>query len=484
MSTTLPAPEHALSYRFRERVDGWGLAVGGYSQLFRPTQVEEFGEVFDVARALHRTVGLRGAGRCYGDAALNTDGIVLDTSACNRILSFDPASGLIEMEPGVTVGQMWRTTIPYGWWPPVVPGTMTPTLGGVASANIHGKNNWRYGPLGEHIRSFDLLLPTGESMTCTPTQNPECFFAVLGGFGMFGLITRLTLQLKRVYSGHLMVEPVVTHNLTEMLDVFAAHQESADYMVGWVDCVNGGSALGRGLIHLAWYLPEGADAEPHESLRVAAQDLPSRILGVFPKSLVPLVAAPLVNNFGVGLVNQAKWWSSNLELRGHRYWQTHAGFAFLLDYVPNWRGMYRPDGLIQYQCFVPKEAAAEVFGRIVKRCRLMGLPSYLGVTKRHRPDPFLLSHAVDGYSLALDFKVTRNTRKDLWALLQSLDAIVLEAGGRFYFAKDLTLQADRIGLIWPESTLGTARKLKNECDPEHLLQTDLSRRLLRDWLGR
>ncbi len=153
-----------------------------------------------------RSVGLRGAGRSYGDASLNAEGISLDLTRMKRILAWDPQTGVISVEPGVTIQQLWQYTIEDGWWPHVVSGTMFPTLGGAAAMNIHGKNNWKVGPIGDHIQEFEILLPTGEVKVCSRTENAELFHAAIGGFGMLGVMTRLTLQLKKVYSGLLHVE--------------------------------------------------------------------------------------------------------------------------------------------------------------------------------------------------------------------------------------------------------------------------------------
>ncbi|MEO7995734.1 MAG: FAD-binding oxidoreductase, partial [bacterium] len=424
------------------------------------------------------SLGLRGAGRSYGDAALNSNGWVLDLTGFNRILHWDPARGIMTVEPGVTVEQVWKMALPDGWWPAVVSGTMAPTIGGVVAANIHGKNNFKAGPIGDHVLEFELLTPRGDAYTCSRTENSELFHAAIGGFGLLGIFTRITLQLKKVYSGELEVEAFPFGSISEMVAIFEERRAEADYLVGWVDCTAGGRHLGRGMIHMAQYLAEGVDPEPGETLRVHAQELPSKIMGVFPKSLTYLALRPFVNNPGFTFINNARYHTSRWALRGHRYRQSHAGFAFLLDYVPNWKWMYRPGALVQYQCFIPAAETVRVFETILRTCQIERLPSYLGVTKRHRPDDFLLSHAVDGYSFALDFPVTPANRERLFAMLRRLDEVVLSAGGRFYFAKDLTLQADRIARIWSPDTLETLRRLKDQCDPDHRLQTDLARRLL------
>ena len=130
-----------------------------------------------------------------------------------------------------------------------------------------------------------------------------------------------------------------------------------------------------------------------------------------------------MNNLGWSLVNTAKYIAS---LPRHTFRQPHAAFHFLLDYVPNWEFSYGRGGLIQYQSFLPKETAEDAWREMLTMSLKRGIPSYLGVTKRHRPDKFLLTHAVDGFSLALDFKVTDRNRAKLGEMLQEFDKIVVK----------------------------------------------------------
>ena len=136
--------------------------------------------------------------------------------------------------------------------------------------------------------------------------------------------------------------------------------------------------------------------------------------------------------------------------------------------------------MIQYQSFIPKETAEAAWTEILKLSHKNGLPSYLGVTKRHRPDKFLLTHAIDGFSLALDFKVTNNNRRRLSVMLQEFDKIVLQAGGRFYFAKNSETTAETACAFYGKETLGKFKKLKKRCDPSGLLESDLYRRVFGD----
>jgi decaprenylphospho-beta-D-ribofuranose 2-oxidase len=165
-----------------ESLVGWGGAVDSAAYVYRPSTLDQLKEIFAAARAAGHSITLRGAGRSYGDAALGRENIVIDLTRMNRILSWDPVTGIITCEPGVTIKQLWEYTIEDGWWPPVVPGTMYPTLGGVLAMNIHGKNNFKAGPIGEHVCAFDFLAASGEELHVGRETDADLFHSIVGSF--------------------------------------------------------------------------------------------------------------------------------------------------------------------------------------------------------------------------------------------------------------------------------------------------------------
>ncbi len=456
------------------QLENFGHSLSAPSYLIKPTTTDEINQAFALAKKSGLAISARGAGRSYNDAALIGGGIMLDMRGMNAITEWDTATGLITAQPGATLEQVWHKVEPDGWWPPVVSGTMKTTLGGCLAANIHGKNNFKMGPIGEHVVEFTAILPTGAEITCSPKKNGDLFYAMISGFGMLGVFTSVTMQMKRVYSGLLAVDAFPVPNLHGQLSSLLDGAPNYNYIVGWLDGTARGSSLGRGQIHAARYLNEGEDPNPQETMKIANQILPPRIFGVFPKSMLHYFMAPFMNNFGTWGINTAKYIAS---LRKHTFRQPHAAFHFLLDYVPDWEFSYGRGGLIQYQSFVPKETAEAAWAEMLKLSHKNGLPSYLGVTKRHRPDKFLLTHAVDGFSLAMDFKVTNNNRAKLGSMLQEFDRIILQAGGRFYFAKNSETSAETAQAFYGKETIAKFKKLKKRCDPNGLLESDLYRRI-------
>lgn len=465
------------------RLCGFGMAVCADGYIYRPVSNEEIVEVFHLARRTGKKIVLRGAGRSYGDASILPEQIVLDISAMNQVIEWDPETGVFEVEAGFTIENLWRKVLPEGWWPPVVSGTMFPTLAGALAMNIHGKNNFAAGTLGEHVLELEVMTPSGEVLR-VKRDNP-LLNAFISSAGLLGVITRVKLQLKQVGSGMLRVLALSQRHWDDQFDCFAAHLSAGgetgmlrddqgtgrsvpDYFVSWVDCFARGDKAGRGLIHAAWY---DLDAPPPEKY-----DLPAKTLGL-PKSEVWRILRFVNNRPGMRILNALKNLSGARFENGKEHVQSLVEFSFLLDYVPNWRKAYLPGGFIQYQSFLPKNCAKSVFMEQIRMQQAEGMEAFLGVMKRHRPDGFMFSHAVDGYSLALDFKVTPANRTKLWALCHRMNDLVLSSGGRFYFAKDATLRPADVEGYLGEEAMDCYRRLKAKFDPEGLLTSSLGQRL-------
>ena len=455
-------------------LDGFGGSVRALSRSVCPTSVDEMAAVFAAARAEGMQVSFRGAGRSYGDASLNSGQLAIDGRGMRRILSFDKATGVIEAEGGASIADLWRFALPQGWWPAVVPGTMFPTMGGCVGMNIHGKNCFKVGPFGDHVLELDLLTAAGEKKTLSRTQEPELFRAVIGGLGLLGAVTRVKLQMKHLDSGQLRVRPFVSKSLANMFDTFVERIPASDYLVGWIDCFATGSELGRGLVHQANHLSAAEDPQGQATLALSKQDLPASILGM-PKSLLWMPMAMFNNDTGMKFVNRAKYAIPEPVDKDGTYRDSHAGFAFLLDYVPDWRLAYGRDGFIQVQLFVPDANAREAFAEALRLCQRRGVISYLGVFKRHKADDFLLSHGLDGWSLALDFKVPRDAKR-LWDTAADLTRLVLDAGGTYYPAKDQVVDAASFAKAFGER-YKRFRDVRRTMDPGALFANDQARRL-------
>ncbi len=463
-------------------ITGWGMRDHAHSHLARPADAEALAALLAEADARHAPVCLRGGGNSYGDAAILQGGLTLDCSAAARILIWDPANGVATVEPGVTIADLWRRVLPDGWRPPVVPGRGAVTVAGAAAANIHGKNNWRAGAFGDAILSFELALPSGERLTCSRASHPDLFRAAIGGMGLLGVFTRLTLRMARAWSGMVDERRSAHGSLGALLDAMEAAAPDVSDMVAWVDASATGPALGRGLLAEGRELAEGEDPLAAKTLRDAWANWPAgpaRLLRRLPPGLVPALARPMSSHAGAAFANRAQWMMGSR--RASHEWErvSYPAANFPLDIIPNWQYSYLPGGLIQHQAFLPLASARQGFAALINRAHAAGLPPTLAVMKKQRASDATIGYLLDGYSLALDFPVHRGEERRLLALARELNDITLDYGGRMYFAKDSTLTAEQVSRMLPPEALATFAALKAACDPHETLQSELYRRALR-----
>ena len=441
---------------------GWGRVAPSSAVLAEPASAANAAVLLQAGGPVTGVIP-RGLGRSYNNAAQCEGGVVISTGRLNRIIELGADTGVVTCEAGVSLEQLMVAGLPSGWFVPVSPGTRQVTVGGAIAADVHGKNHHVAGSFASHVTSFDLLLPGGELRTVTRHAEPELFWATAGGMGLTGLIVRATVQLKRVATSRVRVDTVRTADIDETMAVLAEHDRGYGYTVAWSDCLAAGGRLGRSVITSGDFaepgdLPGPARADPFAFRPGARLGLPDR----FPPGLI--------NRYTVGLANEAYYRKSPRQRQGEI--QTIGQFFHPLDAIRNWNRAYGPGGFRQYQYVVPfgQEAAVRRSFEMVSRAHA---PSFVTVLKRFgEGDPGLLSFPMPGWTLALDFPART---PGLAGLLDRLDELVLEAGGRVYLAKDSRVPAGVLAQMYPR--LAEFRKLRAGLDPEGLLVSDLSRRL-------
>ena len=458
----------------RERMKGWtGGVQHTFGYVWYPTDIDDIRNVLLLARSYGRTIALRGAGHSYTDAALNTEDIVVNLSHMRRILAWDSERGIIRVEPGVTVSQLWRATISNGWWLPVLPSVLEATLGGCLAMNVHGKNSWKKGSIGEHTLALEFLLASGELVTVTPSNNPDLFHAVIGGLGMLGVITSITLQLRPIHSGKLLTRRWSAHSLTDMLALFAEEAPTADYLEGWIDGSASTHRLGRGFVTRADFINEPDPV----SLRPETQVLVPNIGKIISPVILGLAMRPLNNNIGIRVVNMMLNRSGTARRSGKIQRIPIAQFHFFHDSVFSYLNTLFPHGGHAIQSFVPLKYAPAVFTELLQRSQYAGLVPFRCILKQHRASPFLLSYQVDGFSLELDYGVTSHNAVRLPALLEELLEPVIGSGGRLYLAKDSVLNSQTYARSMGMDRIERFLAIKRTYDPEHIFQSDLFRRV-------
>ena len=312
------------------------------------------------------------------------------------------------------------------------------SVGGAVANDIHGKNHHGMGTFGCHVRAFELVRSTGETMLCSPSMHAEWFSSTIGGLGLTGCITWVELQLLRVPSPTMRVVYTPFVGIREFLALSEA--SSATYTVAWLD-----TAAAR---------PRGIFMEGEHALSASDEvSIPSH-----PACTIPfdgphwLVSAPIMKVF-----NTAYYWMQRL-LPSVRESVSLNAFFYPLDAIGAWNRLYGKRGFLQYQFVVPMVKAEEVVEHVLSTLRSAGLLSFLTVIKvfGEKLSPGWLSFPSSGVTLALDIPYSAGAL----AILERLDATILAAGGRLYPAKGARMSAATFQAMYPHW-----RDLENKRDP-------------------
>jgi len=375
----------------------------------------------------------RGMGRSYGDSCLNDGGVLLTTAGLNRFIAFDKERGIISCEAGVTLEQVLNLVVPHGWFLPVTPGTKFVSVAGAVANDVHGKNHHVRGCFGNHVRRLELVRSDGDRVVCSIEDNPELFRATIGGMGLTGLITWVEFALIPVKN------PFIAADSFKMkgLDAFFEHtaeSEKIEYTVSWVDSLAKGHSLGKGLFMRGDH---------------AGDDVKKRDPGP-PR---PLATIPF--DFPEWVLNRLSMKAFNIlyyqkQLPAHaRGVQHYNPFFYPLDVLNHWNRIYGKRGFIQYQCVLPFDGDKAPTAAVLDRVARSGTGSFLTVVKMFGTikSPGMMSFPRPGITLTFDFPMDGELTLKL---CDDLDAIVREAKGALYPAKDARMSPEMFRLSFPK----------------------------------
>lgn len=433
-------------------LQGWGgMAVPGRERVGEDLDAVTLGAVLT-----------RGLGRSYGDASLPPPGVsqVAGSRLADRLLAFDPDTGVLRAQAGLSLKSLADVFLPRGWFTPVSPGTWHVTLGGMVASDVHGKNHHVAGTIGRHVRSLRMRVASGEVVTCSRTQHPDLFLATLGGMGLTGHILDVELGLERVASPWIWRESHRVGSFDALLDGL---ERSADWpmTVCWIDTLATGRDFGRGL------LMRGRWATPDEA--------PRHTPTAGPRPTVPFWAPPwAMNDVTMQAFNSAWYWKQpRAVVEG--VVSPHSWFV-PLDAIGHWYRLYGHRGFTQHQAVIPREAGR---GKVRQFCELLaarGGTGFLCVIKDcGDAGDGLLSFPRPGTTVALDLPCTPG----LQDLIDELNRFVLDVGGRIYLTKDGFTRPDHFRAM-EAARLPHFLDVRRRWDPDLTIRSGLSVRLLGD----
>lgn len=426
---------------------GWGRYQPDRYTVLSPAQVsKEHGSL------------ARGLGRSYGDASLPVKGqSSVNALALDKFAAFDTETGLLEAESGISLQSLLKVFIPRGFFPAVTPGTQYVTLGGMAASNVHGKNHHVVGSIEHAVTGLQVETAVG-LFDCSREALPDLFHATLGGYGLTGLIRKVSMRLKPIESSSIKTRTLRATCLRDLFDLFRAHDQGWDYSVAWLDALARGGAMGRGILMLGRH----ATRDEARGRLVASAKPKIRIPFDFPSFLL--------NPLFMRMFNSAYYLAGR---RGSEYRvENYEPFFYPLDAILEWNKVYGKSGFFQHQFVIPDPRGEEGMEHCLHFLSSKGLGSFLSVLKRCADDTVALPFCKTGYTLALDIP---NRSTPTLQALDELDAIVLKYGGRVYLTKDARMRPDTFRAMYPEASEWV--KALRKYNPEKRFNSRMAERL-------
>lgn len=401
------------------KIHGWGNYSAINAQVLKPKKINDVQSLI----TNNDKIIARGLGRSYGDSANNS--VVVDTTNLNKITKFDKVKGLITCESGVSINEINKIIIPNGWFMPVTPGSSYITIGGAVASDVHGKNHHLEGTFSNHILFVDLMLSDGEIITISSTLNSELFQATCGGMGLTGIIISVTFRLKPINSNMIKQTTIKTNSLEELFQEYEENTLSP-YSVAWIDLKK------RKTINSLLFLGEHVQEGKLFSSNKKQKYIPTKFFSMF------------LNKYFINLFNNI-YYSKNFKKKDTKNIILEDYF-YPLDSLVNWNFLYGKKGFIQYQFVIPKLNGVKILNKILDIVNEYNQVPFLAVLKILGPEnKNYLSFPMEGYTLALDFKVSKNLLK----LISILDNVIISNGGRIYLTKDTIMNKEIFRQSYP-----------------------------------
>ncbi len=430
-----------------------------------PRTADELVQLVRTASRRRIAISVSGCRHSMGGQQFATDSICVDTRKLARVLDLDCERGLLEAEAGVQWPQIIagyteaQHDSPRQWAiAQKQTGADTFTLGGSLASNVHGRG-LTMKPLIADVEAFTLVGADGTTRRCSREENPELFRAVIGGYGLFGIVTRVTLRLVPRRKLRRRVETLHADNVIACLEErtgdgytygdfqFSIDEKSPDFLQqGIVSC----------------YQPIG-DEEP-----VTAQ----KALGT--EDWLDLLALAYTDR-AKGYQRYVDYY---LSTDGQTYWSdTHQLSAYLPNYAEALRKRIGTDtagNLLISELYVPRSRLADFLKEASDLLRSKGPPVIYGTVRLIKKDSeSLLAWARESYACVIFNLLTPPNSAGMAAssrAFRSLTDLALARNGSFYLTYHRFADREQVSAAYPK--FSDFLELKRHYDPKELFQSE------------
>lgn len=458
-----------------EYIHSYAHNAGKKAKVHYPKSIEELQGLVSKTTSF----SIIGGRNSFGDIFIPQGEEVIDITAFDKIISFDEDTELVRVESGVRSNTLTLFLLSKGYYLPACSGSLSNTVAGDISSNINGKDSWKYGNYYHNVVSFKLLKANGE-IILVDKGNPELFNSVIGGLGMLGIITEVTLKAQAIGSTTLLKRTHITKNIFETADFFSKLDETkTDFCYAWVDAVASEPRyVGRSVIEVARFDEHGEQTSNIREL-VAKKNiygLPDDVFWFMIRNTWSLFQKLGVDKTALRTLNGMRY--DKLSRRNGQIQKVDfIQYQFpMMNELPNWNKRFIVRGVQEIQCLFSLENFEKAFHELLRVCKTHNMYPELCAIRRHKADDGYLSFSMDGLSVTVNYD--RNNRSDdkLYKFEREIVATVIKHQGRIYLSKFPYLTKEECEAMYPD--LPKFREVKKLADPNNVFATRTSERLL------
>ena len=432
--------------------------------LLTPRSRQELVEAVRSAARRNLAISVSGCRHSMGGQQFVTDGICIDTRSLNRVISFDRGRGLIEAEAGIQWPDLIRSYLDVQrdsatqWGiAQKQTGADTFTLGGSLSSNVHGRG-LAMKPLISNVEAFTLVDGDGKTIRCSRTENDDLFRLAIGGYGLFGMISTVTLRLVPRKKLRRAVALIDAKDLAKRFEeriaqkfIYGDFQFSVDEKAS--------DFLQRGVFScyepIDQQEPIAAEKKLHDDdwldlLRLAYTDRAKAF---------------------------KRYSDYYLSTNGQTYWSdTNQLSAYLPDYARKLREQIggEESSLIITEIYVPRSALADFLAHAAELLRSNGtLVIYGTVRLIEKDDESFLPWAKESYASTIFNLLTPHTKAGIEASAKSFRGLIdlaIARGGSYYLTYHRFATREQVVACYPQ--FSKFLDFKKKYDPAERFQSD------------
>ncbi|WP_320535195.1 FAD-binding oxidoreductase [Robbsia andropogonis] len=403
----------------------------------------------------------RGAGLSYAGASFVEGGDSIGHLAFDRVLDFDPLTGIVEVECGISLAALHGFLQRQGRYLSIQPGHGAISIGGCIAADVHGKNHAKEGTFHHQVESVRLWHPAHGELIVSRAADADVFDLTCGGYGLTGHLLTARLYTAAMPSQSVRLTTRPFDRFESGITALHASLDRSDFSYTWHDFINKGDRFGSGYLTEAQFVATDTAADM-TLLRRKPSTLSADTRARLPINLLGNSSARLLN-----YLYRRK--QERIGLGGRLIGLEAA--LYPAQQVESYFRLFGRPGFHEYQALLPHDAAPAFIDAIATALVRSPCPVTLASAKLFVGPRSRLRFSGDGVCLALNFPRHPNAEP----LLQCLDMHLVEFGGLPNIIKDSRLPREVAEACYPE--MDAFRAALRGFDAKRLFRSTLSERL-------